>query len=58
MLIKIPLDKINCVTTSPDGRFLVSGSEDASIKIFDLKTRQEVHHFEGVHKSIFSPKRY
>ena len=35
---------------TPDGRFIVSGSKDKSIKIFDLEKLQEVHHFKNIHE--------
>jgi len=40
------------MTGTSDSRYLISGSEDRSIKIFDLQTKQEVHHFENAHKSM------
>jgi len=36
-------------TFSPDGKYIVSGSADKSIKIFDLTTLKEVFQFKGVH---------
>jgi len=41
-----------------DGKYIVSGSEDKSIKIFDLETKQEVHHFADIHegKNFYSKK--
>ena len=36
-----------------DGKFIVSGSEDRSIKIFDLKTKQLVHWFKDAHNGLF-----
>jgi len=30
---------------------LVSGSQDKSIKVFDLKTKAEYHHFKDAHDS-------
>jgi len=40
------------LATSLDGKYLVSGSEDKSIKIFDIETKQEVHHFSEIHEGI------
>ena len=42
---------MNCVEITSDNRFAISGSSDNSIKIFDLKEKKEVHHFQNVHKS-------
>lgn len=33
-----------------DSRYIVSGSKDGSIKVFDFETKEEVHHFKDVHK--------
>ena len=30
-------------------RFVISGSRDKSIKVFDLHTKQQVHHFQNAH---------
>jgi len=35
---------------TPDNRFIVSGSFDSSIKVFDLQTKQEIYHFQNAHK--------
>ena len=43
------IDAITSIAISADGRFIVSGSRDRSIKIFDMHTREELHHFSGVH---------
>ena len=34
---------------SSDNRFIVSGSADSSIKIFDLKTKKQRHSWDKVH---------
>jgi len=45
---------------SPDGRYLVSGSQDESLKIWDLSTKKEIetiHKFGSTHTSLaFSPQ--
>jgi len=33
------------MTITPDGKYMATGSEDCSIKIFDLETKKEVHHW-------------
>ncbi len=35
-----------------DSRYLVSGSGDKSIKIWDLRELKEIHHFADVHERI------
>jgi len=37
------------VAVSPDSKFIASASRDRSIKIFDLETKQQVHHFQDAH---------
>jgi len=34
---------------SNNNRYIISGSEDKSIKIFDFFTKSEYHHFEAAH---------
>ncbi len=40
------LDKITCVTVTPDNKFIVTTSYDKSVKIIDLTFKKEVHHFQ------------
>jgi len=40
------------VVFSHDNKYIVSGSEDRSIKVFDLQTRRELHHLKDVHSGI------
>ena len=35
---------------SGDGQFIVSGSEDKTIKIFSIKTKKEVYQFQQPHE--------
>jgi len=39
------------VAISNDNKYIISGSEDKTIKIFDLETKQEVYHFKKAHES-------
>ncbi len=41
------------MTVSPDSKYIVSGSADQSIKVFDLDTKQQVYHFVNAHESKF-----
>lgn len=48
--IWIPLiGSITSVAISSDNKFIISGSHDRSIKIFDFHTKEEIHHFQKVH---------
>jgi len=38
------------VAVNSDDQFLISASRDKSIKVFDLHTKQEIHHFQNAHK--------
>ena len=39
---------------SRDGKYIISGSKDKSIKIFDVQTKELVHQFADVHNGKFS----
>ena len=47
-------DWVNSVALSADGRFIVSGSKDKSIKVFDMDTKQQLYHFLDAHSGIIS----
>ena len=44
------IDTVWSVAVSSNNRFIVSGSEDKSIKVFDLQTKQQLHHFADAHQ--------
>ena len=52
-------DRVPCVIFSPDGKFILSGSPDMTLKLWDTKTGREVRTFAGHTDSIsviaFSP---
>jgi WD40 repeat protein len=43
------------LVTTPNNKYLISGSGDRSIAIFDLQTKQKVNHFADVHEGKKSP---
>ncbi len=52
--IPYPVEGILTLALSSKNKYVVSGSFDKSIKIFDLETRQEAHHFDKVHQGNLS----
>jgi len=47
--LKNCLDSIYSVAISPDNQYVISGSADKSIKIFNIEKGKEVIHFKNVH---------
>jgi len=43
------IEEIRTIAISPDGKYIISGSYDRSIKILDFETKQQVHCFENAH---------
>ena len=48
------IDGIMSVTVSKDSKLIVSGSADKSIKVFDIHSKQQVHHFVDAHSGTSS----
>jgi len=44
---------IKTLGVSPDGNFLISGSADQHIKVWDLLKKEQVHKFKDAHKGLF-----
>jgi len=40
-------DEINTITFSPDGKFILSGANDTTIKLWDVETGREIKTFAG-----------
>jgi len=38
---------VNSVAITPDGKYIVSGSGDSTIKLWDIKSGEEIRTFEG-----------
>ncbi len=45
---------VSSLTVSSDNRFIISGSHDKSIKIFEVETKKQIQHFKDVQDSNFS----
>lgn len=42
-----------CIVVTNDNKYFIAGFSDKSIRVFDLETKQLVHHFENAHESKF-----
>ncbi len=40
-------DSVSCGSFTPDGKALISGSEDCTTKVWDLKNQSLLHTFKG-----------
>jgi FOG: WD40 repeat len=47
----IVLAPVTSLQVSPDGRYIISGSEDKSIRMFDLHKREKIYSFDNYHES-------
>ena len=45
------LGTIHCLAVSTDNKYIVSGSDEKSLKVFDLENKKELHHLSGAHAS-------
>ena len=45
--------EIRSVAITWDNKYIVSGSFDNSIKIFDIENKKEVYHFKNIHEGKF-----
>ena len=44
------IDRVRCLTISNNNKYIISGSEDKSIKLFDLQNGQQIFHFQELHE--------
>jgi tRNA A-37 threonylcarbamoyl transferase component Bud32 len=60
-LLGLPVDSFTCAVLSTDGRHLLSGAKDGSVRLWDLKSRRELARCQGhrnwVTSLAFSPDR-
>jgi WD40 repeat protein len=56
-------DRINCIAFSPDGRRLASGSDDGTLRVWDVQTGREIWKYDNEHsynhfvkETMFGPK--
>lgn len=47
------LGAVKSMAITSNDKYIISGSNDKSIKVFDLKAKKEVHHFENCHEGRF-----
>lgn len=47
-------EPVRCMAISPDGQFLVSGSDDKTIKIWDINEEEEIYTLTGHSASVIS----
>lgn len=44
--------KVSSVAFSPDSKYIFSGSNDKTVKLWDVKAKKLIHTFDGHHKSV------
>ena len=42
-------DYLTTMVLTPDSKLMVTGSDDLSIKVWDIEEGEEIHHWEHVH---------
>jgi WD40 repeat protein len=47
-------DYVNSVAVTPDGKYVVSGSGDNTVRLWDLATGKEVRRFTGHESGVMS----
>lgn len=38
---------VTAIALTPDNKYMISGSQDQSIKVFDLTTKKQIDHFHA-----------
>jgi len=49
--IYFDLDENISLLLTSDNRYIISASEDKSMKIFDIQAKKQVYHFKNIHTS-------
>ncbi len=45
---------INSIVVSPNGKYLISGSQDRSVQIFDFETKRTIHQYHYIEDGIYN----
>ncbi len=55
-------DRVKAVDISPDGRYVLTGSGDSTVRLWDVETGEEIRQFAGtmqdINSAVFSPDGY
>ncbi len=43
------LDTVVSMAMTTDNKYIITGSSDRTIKVLDLISKQEIHHFKNAH---------
>ena len=50
IVVTLFLDHITSIVISTNDKWIVSASKDKSIKVYSLRRKQQMHHFQGMHE--------
>ena len=49
----IMIEIVNSALLTNDNKYLISGSQDGTIRVFDFSSKRLIHHFEKIHAGNF-----